>query len=296
MAFISLLVGVIAGPKQAALQALSIIKQLGIPLGLFIITSKCELFSKEGLRGFPDEMKISYALNFEILGVPKGDPIFCAKSIAEKRAHASKILALLKEVGSIDSQVALLLLRQCGGFCQMVHIARCTPPSLALEGLHLFDEEVRQTFSDSMCIDPSDSIWQQAQLRLCSASLHSSAAFMSSFLMSGFATNTNHHLLRSLDHFNACVSPAEAISIDELLNSPTTQKMLSTKIENKQFQLLFDASSIPNRAHLMSASSNLATSCLSVIPSPGLNLHLDTAEFQTALKWCPSCSTQSLVP
>ena len=97
------------------------------------------------------------------------------------------------------------------------------------------------------------------------------------------------------------------ISIDELLNSPTTQKMLSTKIENKQFQLLFDASSIPNRARLMSASSNLAASWLSVIPFPGLNLHLDKAEFQTALKWwlgidmfggsrCPSCSTQSLDP
>ena len=82
--------GVIAGPKQAALQALSIIKQLGPPLGLFINASKCELFSKEGFRGFPDEMKISDALNFEILGVPIGDPIFCAKSVAEKRAHASK--------------------------------------------------------------------------------------------------------------------------------------------------------------------------------------------------------------
>ena len=225
----------------------------------------------------------------------------------------SKFLALLKEVGSVDSQVALLLLRQCSGFCRMVHIARCTP-SVALEGLHLFDEEVCQTFSDSMCIDPSDLVWQQAQLslsrgglRLCSASLHSSAAFMSSLSMSGFATNTSHHLLRSLDHFNACVTPAEVISIDELLNSPTTQKMLSTKIENKQFQLLFDSSSIPNRARLMSASSNLAASWLSVIPSPGLNLHLDTAEFQTALKWwlgidmfggsmCPSCSTQSLDP
>ena len=64
--------------------------------------------------------------------------------------------------------------------------------------------------------------------------------------MPGFATNTSHHLLRSLDHFNACVSPAEVISIDELLDSSMTQKMLSTNIENKQ--LLFDASSIPNRA------------------------------------------------
>ena len=130
---------------------------------------------------------------------------------------------------------------------------------------------------------------------------------MSSFLMSGFATNTSHHLLQSFDYFNACVSLAEVIYIDELLNSPMTQKMLSTKIEKKQFQVLFDASSIPNRAHLMPASSNLAASWLSVIPSPGLNLHLDTAEFQTALKWwlgidmfggsrCSSCSTQSLDP
>ena len=42
-------------------------------------------------------MKKSNALNFEILGVPIGDPIFCAKSIAEKRVKASKFLALLKE-------------------------------------------------------------------------------------------------------------------------------------------------------------------------------------------------------
>ncbi|KAL5500402.1 hypothetical protein EMCRGX_G011959 [Ephydatia muelleri] len=206
--------GVIAGSEQAALQALSIIKQLGPPLGLFINTSKCELFSKGGHRGFPDEMKKSNALIFEILGRQLETQSFVPGPLRRKE--------------------------------QM---------PLTLEGLHLFDEEVRQTFSDSMCIDPSDLVWQQAQLSLSrgglglrSAPLHSSAAFMSSFSMSGFATNTSHHLLQSLDHFNACVSQAEVISIDELLNSSMTQKMLSTNIENKQFQLLFDASSIPNRA------------------------------------------------
>ena len=130
--------GVIAGAKQAVLQALSIIKQLGPPLGLFINTSKCELFSKRDLGGFPDEMKKSDALNFEILGVPIGDPIFCAKSIAEKRVNASKFLALLKEVGSVDSQVALLLLRQYGGFCRMVgpycqmHLSFCSTGRIAV--------------------------------------------------------------------------------------------------------------------------------------------------------------------
>ena len=42
--------------------------------------------------------------------MPIGDPIFCAKPIAEKSAHASKFLALLKNIGSVDSQVALMLL------------------------------------------------------------------------------------------------------------------------------------------------------------------------------------------
>ena len=116
-------VGVISGSKQAVVQALSIIQDLGPPLGLVINSSKCELYGDCDLQPFPSEMKKCNTFNFEILGAPIGDTIFCAKSIAEKRAGASKFLALLKEVGSLDSQVALVLLRQCGGFCRFVHIA-----------------------------------------------------------------------------------------------------------------------------------------------------------------------------
>ena len=113
----------------------------------------------------------SNALNFEIIGVPIGDPIFCARTIAEKRANASmfNFLALLKEVGPVDLDVALLLLCQCGGFCQMVHITRCTPPSVALEGLQLFDEEVRQTFSDLAVASPlNQSIFTDDSGIICS--------------------------------------------------------------------------------------------------------------------------------
>ena len=136
-------------------------------------------------------------------------------------------------------------------------------------------------------------------------SFQTSAAFLASFSMSGFATNTNHHLPHSLGHFNTCVSPAVVVSIDELLDSPMNQKKLSSRIENKQFQLLFDASTIPNSVRLMSVSSNLAASWLSVVPSPGLNLHLDNDECQMSIKWwlgidsfgesrCPFCPTHSL--
>ena len=99
--------GVIAGPKQAVVQALSIIQDLGPPLGLVINSSKCELYGDCDLQPFPSEMKKCNAFNFEILGAPIRDTIFCAKFIAEKRAGASKFLALLKEVGM------LLLLMNC---------------------------------------------------------------------------------------------------------------------------------------------------------------------------------------
>ena len=95
-------------------------------------------------------------------------------------------------------------------------------------------------------------------------------------------------------------------SIDELQDSPMNQKKLSSRIENKQFHLLYDASTIPNRARLMSASSYLAA-WLPVVPSPGLNLHLDNDECQMSIKWwlgidsfggsrCPFCPTHSLDP
>ena len=182
-------------------------------------------------------MKKCNAFNFEILGASIGDTIFCAKFIAEKRAGASKFLALLKEVGSLDSQVALVLLRQCGGFCRFVHIARCTPPSLASEGLHFFDIDVRQCFSDCLSIDLPNTAWQLAQLCLSrgglglrSLSQHSAAAYVASSAVSGSATNTSHHLLQSI---HSLVSPADVTSTDELLTSPKNQKELSSRIDSK---------------------------------------------------------------
>ena len=67
--------------------------------------------------------------------------------------NASKFLALLKR------KVLLIPKLLC---CCYVNVV--VSPSVALEGLQLFDEEVCQTFSDGMCIDPSDLFWQQAQL------------------------------------------------------------------------------------------------------------------------------------
>ena len=63
------------------------------------------------------------------------------------------------KLGSCDPQIALILLRMCGGFTKLVHVARSTPPSLELDELHTFDEQVRCTFTECRAIDTTDSSW-----------------------------------------------------------------------------------------------------------------------------------------
>ena len=96
-----------------------------------------------------------------------------------------------------------------------------------------------------------------------------------------------------------------AISGDLLLHSSCSQKDLSARLENHQFDQLLFQSSPANRARLLSVSSRHAAAWLSVIPSVGLNLHLEPDEFQIALKWwlgmdtslgscCPYCPEHQL--
>ncbi|KAL5497303.1 hypothetical protein EMCRGX_G013760 [Ephydatia muelleri] len=76
--------GVLAGPRQAVLRALSIIEDLGPPL--------------------------------DILGTPIGDYLYCTGFFAAKRAELTKLLSMLEDVSDIDPQVAFNLLRLCSGF------------------------------------------------------------------------------------------------------------------------------------------------------------------------------------
>ena len=102
-------------------------------------------------------MKKSNVPHFDILGAPIGDFLFCAKYIAQKRTDASKLLP-----GRFFR--SMLLLRQCGGFCRLIHLARTIPPFLAGDAFSLFDDEVRQCFAECTAVDTSDSAWLQAQL------------------------------------------------------------------------------------------------------------------------------------
>ena len=144
-----------------------IIQELGPTLGMFINAAKCELYSLNGILSmFPSQMEISNVPHFEILGALIGDAKFYAKVVSEKCTMASKMLTQLEEVSSVDPQVDLLLLRQCGGFCKLVHMARSTLPFLVVESFKYFDLDVRHCFALCTGVDTSNSAWKQAQLSL----------------------------------------------------------------------------------------------------------------------------------
>ena len=252
-------------------------------------------------------MKQSNVPHLEMLGSPIGDTIFCANFVSQKCAQASQLLSQLEEVGSVDPQVALLLLRTCGAFCKMVHLARSTPPTLVAEGFKYFDNDVRHCFALCTGVDTSDDAWEQAQLSLSRGGLglrrlskHSPACYIASVCKSGLFSAPQQHLLQSIDDFNRCIPPNKAIYFESLMNTPSSQKALSGEIEDAMFRQLVSKSSVPDRARLLSVSSPHASAWLSVVPSPGLNLHLEPAEFQAAIQWwlgigvahcsmCPHC-------
>ena len=306
--------GVLAGERSAVIRALHLVEELGSHLGLHINFSKCELFSRNGNSCFPPMVESSLLPNLDILGVPIGDFVHCSRFIAEKCAIPKTLLKAIVDVSAVDLHVAFSILRMCGSYCKLVHLARATPPSHCADYLNFCDEEVRLCFTSCIAVDVPDSSWLQAQLSpslgglgFRSLALHSSAAFIASFASSGFCSPDNIHMLQAVTRFNAQVHPQESPTAEAVLASPPLQRTLSKKLDNHAFQSLLSSSSQVNKARILSVSAPHAGSWISAIPSTGLDLHLDSAECQVALRWwlgldtsggslCPLCPDIALDP
>eukprot|EP00731_Ephydatia_muelleri_P021465 Em0014g56a len=289
--------GILVGERSAVVRALHLIEELGPHLGLFINYPKCEVFSRNGISLFPALVKSSILPNLEILGAPIGD-IVHSRFFAEKHNNFK-----VSDVAAVDLHVAISLLRMCGGYCKLVHLARTTPINLCEDSLKFFDEEVRLCFSSCVAIDVPDPQWQQAQLSpklgglgLHSLSLHSCAAFISSVASLEMGNPDNTHLQQAILRFNARVSPQDSITMESVLNSPPQQKSLSQKLDSFAFHSLLSSASLVNKARMLSVSSPHASSWITAIPSPSLKLHLDSAEYQTAIRWWLGLNTSKASP
>ena len=182
----------------------------------------------------------------------------------------------------------LRLLCMCGGFTKLVHVARSTLPSLALDELHAFDQQERHTFTECQAIHTTD---KQAQLSLSRGGLgllslahHFTAAFIASISTAGLASPSDNFLVEAVNLYNMSVPPESAVDIDSLATTPCRHNTLSATLESTQFNSLLTESSTADKAHLLSVSLPHASAWLSAVPSPGLGLSLDPNEHQMAIK------------
>ena len=228
--------GVLAGPSPSShvRKALDLFIELGPPLppspppppplGRCLNIKKCEVFSSGCLAQFPVEMKQSSNPNLYILGIPIGDADFCSAVLDRKKSEAGFLLKRLEDVGQGDPQVALVLLRFCGGYCKLVHFARAIPPSFSQFILQIVDQYVQKCFTSCTGVHSSNVAWKQAQLSLSrgglglhSLSHHAPAAFIASICLSGRGSDSHAHLLQAIEMFNSSVHPSDIIHISSLL-------------------------------------------------------------------------------
>ena len=173
-------------------------------------------------------------LTFRSLGC--SIPIFCEAFTRTKINNAKKLLNRLPQLA--DAQVALKLLKECGGSCKMIHTMRCTPPHLISSALAEFDAEVRSTFSEVTGLMPDDEQWAQATRGLRHAGLgfrkaacHAPAAYLASVGSSQFVSKelfpeyhmqTLHNegsVRRAVEQFNTSLPAERHSSASDALNS-----------------------------------------------------------------------------
>ena len=179
--------------------------------------------------------------------------------------------------------MAFSLLRMCGSYCKLVHLTRATPPSLCEDSLKFFDDDMRLCFTSCLAVDVPDAQWQQAQLSphlgglgFRSRAHHSSAALTSCLVSSGLCSPDDIHVLQAVTRYNTQVSSQDSITVETTLASPPLQKALSKSLDDHTFQSLL--SSPVNKARILSTSAPHVGSWISVVPSTGLDLHLNNAE------------------
>ena len=159
------------------------------------------------------------------------------------------------------------------------------------DALSLFDDDVRQCFTQCLAVETQDVAWNQAQLSLSygglglrSLTTHSCAAYIASLCSSGLCAVDSPHLINAVAKLNSQVSTSDLVTIESLTANPVSQRVLSGKLGNQMFHSLLRASSIANKARLLAVSAPHVASWISVVPSVSLGLHLDPSEFQVAIK------------
>ena len=302
-------------------------------MGLQLSLGKCELILPAGASAYnlpdlfptsllvdPDthQSRVATNGNFELLGAAVGSKEHCEAFLAAKAAKAKVLLDKLPSLK--DPQVALRLLRLCGGHCKLVHSMRTTPPRLQSTSLSHFDNDVRSTFCSVTSLLPNNEQWSQAcrglkyaGLGLRSTLQHAPAAYLASVTASSPLCKTlDNSYEANLEDLTSEVAQAleqvnNALQHDKRFSPETAQtarqQKLSDALDAAGHESRLAGADFVDKATLISECERGARELWQAVPSRTLKLALEPAEFVEELRsrlcmaeretdrWCPLCDS-----
>eukprot|EP00731_Ephydatia_muelleri_P038937 Em0999g3a len=221
-----------------------------------------------------------------IHGVQQGDPLgpllFSLVLNILVKAISTTCSNLLNHAWYMDDGV---LAGPRATLCRAITLLQSEGPAL---GIHINMSKCEVFSSHSLDLFPPGMITSDKPNLVILGAPIGNKEFCSSLVSKGLKNVAGlwSQLEEAIDMFNGLVASSDVISVENLLSSSSVhQKALSEKLDDHQFNLLLNCSSVADRARLLSVSSPFAASWLSVIPSEGLGLHLTAPIFQVALKW-----------
>ena len=327
--------GALAGDLNLLAAALQCILAEGPALGLHLNIGKSvlvlpgeaapdlqALFPAGLLVGEGGVSRVACNGNFDLLRAAVGDRAHCEAFARRRVQEASELMHRLPALG--NPQMGLRLLRECAGYCKVLHSMRRTPPGLQQDALNQFDSDVRMTFCNMTGLMPSDTEWlqatrglHQAGLGLRSASVHAPAAYLSSrgasadlarALDNGFGTEVEHgdfhrqpdsNIDDALAALNQHFPQNQRFTADSALAS--RQRAMSHAIDAAGHEARLMAACPEDRATMRSECEPGARALWQAIPNRSLGLALEPAEFIcevrqrlcmadcAADRWCPLC-------
>ena len=269
--------GLVAGTLEQVDKALQILQKETAELGLTLRPDKCQTHVLDSAQntlplGWGLEGMRPPLYNGDFLGAPFGTEEHCQEFVDRKVAQLEKKAELLADLQ--DRQVAMVLLRQCMGFCKVTHLMRCCTHGKMDTSMRKVDELMRSTASRVLGLTLEGPKWMQAQLPtrmgglgLRSCAEHRGAALLGSLeLVQGVS--------KSLwEGFKGVLMPAlkkglnlalpEELRIEEDGPGPNPQRLSSAKLDQVKRDCLLGGANDPrDKGRLLSLRMDKASAWL----------------------------------
>ncbi len=159
--------GALAGEQDSVARAIDFLEGRFRDIGLSMNRDKCELVPVAG-GGHNVDLRLFHGFqvlesgNFKLLGAAFGSSDFCSALLTKRCAKAEQLLAQFSIME--DSQTALLLARNCAGFCKVAYSMRTVPPLAHAGALADFGGLIKDSLTQIVGCDVDDRGWSQAAL------------------------------------------------------------------------------------------------------------------------------------